>query len=181
MTLLRLASGASLPLSASSLRCAQCHQSRYDAWVSGTHGFPAFVEGRPNGVADGATTCAPATIRTSRALRLTLLSPTPRPPLRPPPLPGTSFSWWAYRWSWWGVGSSIRCRKEDGRETYWAARLPCLFGRDCRHCRAESSPQDSVGSGRACRGWYPGRGTPAACHGWSRYDGRSLPTSSGSR
>jgi hypothetical protein len=57
MLLLRLANGAGLPLVNSPLLCAQCHQSRYTAWVSGTHGFPGFREGMSPGSSDGATTC----------------------------------------------------------------------------------------------------------------------------
>jgi len=46
MKTLHLASGATqFPLEDSSRLCAQCHQKRYEAWLSGTHGVPAWKEG----------------------------------------------------------------------------------------------------------------------------------------
>ena len=57
MTQLRLVNGTDVPLSSSPLLCAQCHQSRYDAWASGTHGFPGLIGGKPSGAVDGGTTC----------------------------------------------------------------------------------------------------------------------------
>ncbi|MBI2851512.1 MAG: hypothetical protein HYX84_00175 [Chloroflexi bacterium] len=48
MKTLHLASGqVKFPLSESPRLCAQCHQKRYDAWLSGTHGVPAWREGDP--------------------------------------------------------------------------------------------------------------------------------------
>lgn len=46
MKTLHLASGqVRFPLSESPRLCAQCHQKRYDAWLSGTHGVAAWKEG----------------------------------------------------------------------------------------------------------------------------------------
>lgn len=43
MKTLHLASGqVRFPLSESPRLCAQCHQKRYDAWTSGTHGVPTW-------------------------------------------------------------------------------------------------------------------------------------------
>lgn len=46
MKTLHLANGATqFPLEDSSRLCAQCHQKRYDTWLAGTHGVPAWKEG----------------------------------------------------------------------------------------------------------------------------------------
>lgn len=46
MGMLHLASGeVQFPLVEFSQLCAQCHQNRYQAWVDGTHGVPAWNEG----------------------------------------------------------------------------------------------------------------------------------------
>lgn len=48
MTSLHLANSAQrLPLSNSTPLCAQCHQGRYQNWLDGTHGVPAWKEGEP--------------------------------------------------------------------------------------------------------------------------------------
>jgi hypothetical protein len=83
MTLLRLANGTALPLSESATVCAQCHPSRYDAWASGTHGFPGFVAGRPTTSADGATTCTAC--HDPHRPRLAFDFTKPHPEAAPPP------------------------------------------------------------------------------------------------
>lgn len=46
MGVLHLAGGETLlPMSDSPKLCAQCHQARYESWVAGTHGMPAWKEG----------------------------------------------------------------------------------------------------------------------------------------
>ncbi|MBI2836097.1 MAG: hypothetical protein HYX85_00185 [Chloroflexi bacterium] len=48
MKTLHLASGqVRFPLSESPRLCAQCHQKRYDAWSSGTHGVPTWTPAEP--------------------------------------------------------------------------------------------------------------------------------------
>jgi hypothetical protein len=83
MKLLRLANGTGLPLSSSPLVCAQCHQSRYSAWETGTHGFPGFVGGKPVGAIDGGTTCTAC--HNAHEPRIAFDFTKPHPEAVPPP------------------------------------------------------------------------------------------------
>jgi hypothetical protein len=57
MSSLQLANGTELALANSAPLCAECHQARYDAWVTGTHGFAGYKSGMPVDSSGGATDC----------------------------------------------------------------------------------------------------------------------------
>ncbi len=57
MQALQLANGTELALTNSPPLCGECHQARYAAWESGTHGFPGFKAGMPAGGDGSQTTC----------------------------------------------------------------------------------------------------------------------------
>ncbi len=57
MQALQLANGTELALTNSPPLCGECHQARYAAWESGTHGFPGFKAGMPVGGSETQTTC----------------------------------------------------------------------------------------------------------------------------
>jgi hypothetical protein len=86
--ILRLADGTHLALTESAPLCAQCHEQRYEAWVSGTHGFPGFMEGSPPGDASTMTTCT--TCHNPHEPRIALKDitrPHPEPVAEPPAIP----------------------------------------------------------------------------------------------
>jgi hypothetical protein len=85
---LRLADGTRLSLDDSAPLCAQCHVSRFEAWTSGTHGFPGFVAGSPAGNPPGSTSCTSCHDPHKPRIVLTdIAKPHPGPVAPPPAIP----------------------------------------------------------------------------------------------
>ncbi len=88
MTALQLASGTEVALADSVPLCAECHQARYNAWVSGTHGFPGFQAGKPVGASEPQTTCTTChDPHEPRVVLTSITKPHPAPAPAPPAPP----------------------------------------------------------------------------------------------
>jgi hypothetical protein len=88
MNSLQLASGVEVALADSVPLCAECHQARYNAWASGTHGFPGFQSGKPVGANEPQTNCT--TCHNPHQPQMVLANITklhPEPPPSPPAPP----------------------------------------------------------------------------------------------
>jgi hypothetical protein len=86
--ILRLADGTHLALTESAPLCAQCHPARYQAWASGTHGFPGFRSGSP--ASDPSTSTSCTTCHNPHEPRIALkdiTKPHPEPVGAPPSAP----------------------------------------------------------------------------------------------
>ncbi len=82
------AGGERLKMSDYPRLCAECHQTRYDDWVSGTHGMPAWEEGVVNVHGAGRVGCIGChDPHQPRVLfsNITLPHPPPQPKASPPP------------------------------------------------------------------------------------------------
>ena len=88
MNYLQLASGTEVALANSVPLCAECHQTRYSAWVAGTHGFPGFKKGMPVGANEPQTTCTTCHNPHQPSIVLTSITkPHPQPAPAPPAPP----------------------------------------------------------------------------------------------
>ncbi len=89
MTTLHLAGGETqFPLSDFPRLCAQCHQKRYEAWVEGTHGVPAWKEGEPEIRSTEKARCTSChNPHQPQIALLDITKPHPPPAPSPPPLP----------------------------------------------------------------------------------------------
>ena len=84
--------GTLLPLKDSSRLCGQCHEKRYKAWQEGTHGVPAWKDGKPGfpgAVEKTCVECHDPHQPQIALLTLTKLHPAAAPP--PPSLSGMQF------------------------------------------------------------------------------------------
>ena len=88
MNALQLASGTEVALANSAPLCAECHQARYNAWVSGTHGFPGFQSGKPVGATEPQTNCTTChNPHQPRMVLTNITKPHPDPAPAPPAPP----------------------------------------------------------------------------------------------
>jgi len=88
MNALQLAGGTEVALANSVPLCAECHQARYSAWVSGTHGFPGFEAGKPVGASEPQTNCTTChNPHQPRMVLTNITKPHPEPAPAPPAPP----------------------------------------------------------------------------------------------
>ena len=88
MQALQLANGNELALTNSPPLCGECHQARYAAWESGTHGFPGFKAGTAVGGDGYQTTCTTChNPHQPRMVLTNITKPHPAPAPAPPAPP----------------------------------------------------------------------------------------------